>query len=117
MTRYTNVGWKRAYHQASFDPNDDQIARSTPSASVAGSFDAAATSHTQFESTMDKAGPNRKRRRKSEADSEPKVAAGSTLTANEDKTNSSATEKKRKKVLVRRSKLKAKEKTRRIKSA
>jgi hypothetical protein len=117
MTRYTNVGWKRTYHQASFDPNDDQIAPSAPSTSVPGSSDAAA----QFESIIDTpAESNRKRRRKSKADSERKVAADSTpaaIASDEDKTNSSVAEKKRTRVLAGRPKPKTKEKMRRAKSA
>jgi hypothetical protein len=119
MTRYTNVGWKRTYHQASFDPNDDQIARShgTPSTSVPGSSDAAA----QFESIIDTpAESNRKRRRKIKADLERRVAADSTpaaIASDEDKTSSSVAEKKRTRVLAGRPKPKTKEKIRRAKSA
>ena len=121
MTRYTNVGWKRTYHQANFDPNDDQIARSTPSTPVPCSSDAATTSHAQFEGTIDTpAESNRKRPRKSKGDSERKVVPDSTPAAianNDDKTSSSVAEKKRRKVLAGRPKLKTKEKTRRAKSA
>ena len=117
MTRYTNVGWKRTYHQASFDTNDDQIAPSTPSTPVPGSSDATA----QFETIIDTpAESNRKRRRKSKADSERKVKADSTpaaLASDEDKTSSSVAEKKRMKVLAGRPKPKTNEKTRRAKSA
>jgi hypothetical protein len=116
MTRYTNVGWKRTYHQASSDPNDDQIARSAPSTPVPGSSDAAA----QFESTNDTpAESNRKRRRKSKADPEREVVAESTpaaIATGEDKTSSSASEKKRTKILAGRPKPRTKEKTRRAKS-
>jgi hypothetical protein len=117
MTRYTNVGWKRTYHQASFDPNDDQIARSPPSTPVPGSSDAA----VQFKSIIDTpAESNRKRRRKSKADSERKVAADSTpaaIAGDEDKTSSSVAKEKRMKVLAGRPKPRTKEKTRRAKSA
>lgn len=118
MTRYTNVGWKRTYHQASFDLNGDQIARSTPSTPVPGSSDAAA----QFESIIDTpAEPNRKRRRKSKGDSEREVAADSTpaAIADEDKASSLVVEKKKTKIRADRPKPKpkTKEKTRRAKSA
>ena len=121
MTRYTNVGWKRAYHQASFHPNDDRIARSTSSTSVVGSSDAAATSHAQFEHTIDTPGEsNSKRRRKSKAYLERKVAADSTPAAianDGDMTSSSVAEKKRTKVLAGRPKPRTREKARRAKSA
>ena len=122
MTRYTNVGWKRAYHQASFHPNDDRTARNTPSTSVAGSSDnAAATSHAQIESITDiPAESNRKRRRKSKVESERKVAAYSTPAAianDGDKMSSSVAEKKRTKVLAGRPKPRSREKTKRARSA
>jgi len=119
MTRYTNVGWKRTYHQAGFDPNDDQIAQSTPSTPVhvPSSSDAAA----QFESIIDTpAESNLKRRRKSNAESERKVAADSApaaIASDEDKMSSSVAEKKRTKALAGRPKPKTKAKTRRAKSA
>jgi hypothetical protein len=115
MTRYTNVGWKRTYHQAGFDPNDDQIPRSTPSTPVPGSSDAAA----QFESIDTPVESNRKRRRKCKADSERMVAVDSTpaaIASDEGKTSSSVAEKKSTKVVTGRPKPKTKEKTRRAKS-
>jgi hypothetical protein len=123
MTRYTNVGWKRAYHQASFDRNNDQITRSTPSTPVPGPSDAAATSHTQSESIIQvdsPAEPKRKRRRKSKVDSEGNVAVDSTpadIANDEDKMSPLVAKKQGTKVLVGRPKLKTKEKTRRSKSA
>ncbi len=119
MTRYTNVGWKRTYHQASFDPNGDQIARNTASTSLIGS-DAAATSHAPYESSIDTpAESNRIRRKKSKVDSvdsEGKVVADSkaaTIAVDGDKTSSSVTKSKRtKKVLAAKLKLKARGKTR-----
>ena len=120
MTRYTNVGWKRTYHQANFDPNDDQIARSTPSTPVPCSSDAATTSHAQFEGIIGTpAESNRKRPRISKGDPERKVVPDFTpaaIAGNNDKTSSSVAEKKRRKVLAGRPKLKTKEKTRRAKS-
>jgi hypothetical protein len=120
MTRYTNVGWKRTYHQANSDSNDDQIARSTPSTPVPGSSDAAATSHAQFEGTIDTpAESSRKRPRRIKADSERNVAADSTpaaIASNEDETSSSVAKKKRRKVLAGRPKPKTKEQARRAKS-
>lgn len=114
MTRYTNVGWKRTYHQASSDPNDDQIPRSTLSTPVPSSSDA------QFEGIIETpAESNRERPRKVKADSERKMAVGSTpaaIASNEDKTSSSVAEKKRREVIAGRRKPKTKEKTRRAKS-
>ncbi len=124
MTRYTNVGWKRTYHQASFDPDDDQGARNTASTSVLSSSDAASTSHASYKSGIDiplVAEPNRKSRRKSKADSERRVEADSApvaIASNEEKTSSSVTKNtKTKKVLTAKLKLKGKLKTRRAKSA
>jgi hypothetical protein len=118
MTRYTNVGWKRTYHQANFDPDDNQSARNTASTSVLSSSDAAATFHASYKSGIDiplEAEPNRKGRRKSKADSERKVEADSApvaIASNKDNTTSSVTKNtKTKKGLT------AKLKTRRAKSA
>ena len=125
MTRYTNVGWKRTYFQAqaSFDPNDDQIASNTASTSVLGPpHDAAAkASPAPYESNIDTpAESNHKRRRKSKANSERGVVVDSVPAAianDADKASSSVTNsartKTRKKVLA----AKLKEKARRAKSA
>ena len=123
MTRYTNVGWKRTYFQASFDPNDDQITSNTASTSVLGpSHDAdAKASPAPYKSNIDTpTESNHKRRRKSKANSERGVAVDSVPAAianDADKASSSITNsartKTRKKVLA----AKLKEKTRRAKSA
>ena len=121
MTRYTNVGWKRTYFQATF-PNDIQIPGNTASTSAQGSLhDAAATSHDPYGSSNDTpAEPNSKRRRNSKSNSEPNVAVDSipaTVASDGEKTCPSGTRSERTKVPAGKLKSKAKEKTRRAKSA
>ena len=121
MTRYTNVGWKRTYFQATF-PNDIQIPGNTASTSAQGSLhDAAATSHDPYGSSNDTpAEPNSKRRRKSKSNSEPNMAAESipaTVTSVGDKTSPSGTRSETTKYPAGKLKPKAKEKAKRAKSA
>ena len=121
MTRYTNVGWKRTYFQATF-PNDIQIPGNTASTSAQGSLhDAAASSHDPYGSSNDTpAEPNSKRRRKSKSSSEPNAAAESiisTVASDGEKTSPSGIRSERTKVPARKLKPKAKEKARRAKSA
>ena len=118
MTRYTNVGRKRTYLQASFDPNDDQNVASTsspPSPDVTPSH----TSNGTGAARDAPAEPSRKRRRKSNRNSEENVADGSGPPAADAEggsgKNPRATKsEKAKKALA---KLKAKEKAKRVKSA
>ena len=122
MTRYTNVGWKRTYFQASSDPKDDQIASNTASTSGQGSpHDAAASSHGPYGSNNDTpAEPNRKRRRKSKSNAEPNAATESTpanIASDGDETSSLVTKSERTKVQTAKQKRNAKEKARRAKSA
>jgi hypothetical protein len=113
MTRYTNVGWKRTFYQASFDPNDDQSASNTASTSMLGPpNDTAAPSHT----IDTPAESDRKRRRKSKANSEDSIPA--TISSDGDKTSLSITKSERTKVLAAKPELKANlKKARRAKSA
>ena len=122
MTRYTNVGWKRTYFQASSDPKDDQIASNTASTSVQGSsHDLAASSHAPYGSSDDTpAESNRKRRRKSKSNAEPIAATESTpaaIASDGDMTSSLVTKSERTKVQTAKLKRSAKEKARRAKSA
>ena len=122
MTRYTDVGWKRTYFQASFDPNDDQIASHTASTSVLASpHDADAKAPAPNGSNIDTpTEPNHKRRRKSEPDSERGLAVDSVpaAVANDgDKMSSSVTDSARPKARTKVLAAKLKEKARRAKSA
>lgn len=116
MTRYTNVGRKRTYLQASFNPNDDQIASNVASTSSSRSPDAA---HTLHESSVDAhAESRRKRPRKSKEISEEKSAAEpgpATADGDGSRNNSQVTKSERKKKAL--AKLKAKAKAKRTKSA
>jgi len=116
MTRYTNVGRKRTYLQASFDPNDDQIASNGASASSSRSPDATRTLH---ESSVDAPTESRRKRpRKSKENSEEKAAAEPGPAAADgdgSRKNSQVTKSERKKKAL--AKLKAKEKAKRSKSA
>jgi hypothetical protein len=121
MTRYTNVGWKRTYFQATF-PNDIQIPGNTASTSAQGSpHDAAASSHAPYGSSNDTpAEPNSKRRRKSKSNSEPDMAADSipsTVTNDRDQMSPSGTKSESTKVPAGKLRPKDKEKARKAKSA
>lgn len=116
MTRYTNVGRKRTYLQASFDPNDNQVALNAPSTSALGSHDASRSLH---ESNAD-APPesSRKRRRKSKENFEKSIAESApaaVAAGDSEKSNSPVTKsEKTKKALT---KLKAKERAKRLKKS
>ena len=117
MTRYTNVGRKRTYLQASFDPDDDQIASNVASTSSLRSPD---TTRTLHESSIDVPAiePSRKRPRKSNANSKEDAAAESeptTVTGDGNKESSQVIKSERTKKAL--AKLKAKEKAKRVKSA
>jgi zinc finger CCHC domain-containing protein 9 len=120
MTRYTNVGRKRTYVQASFDPNDDQTTTNAAASTSALDSLALDVSCASYESSVN-APPesNHKRRRKSEENSGEKVAAepapAGTVAGGENKKNSQVTKTERKKKALAR--LKAKEKAKRAKSA
>jgi len=116
MTRYTNVGRKRTYVQASFDPGDDQITSNLASTSALNSLD---TSRTTHETSIDAAPePSRKRSRKSKDRSGEKQTAESVsavVISAGDKKNPPVTKSERAKKAL--AKLKAKEKAKRAKSA
>ena len=116
MTRYTNVGRKRTYLQASFDPGDDQIASNVASTSSLRSPD---TTRTLHENSVDvPIEPSRKRPRKSNANSKEEAAAESgptTVTGDGNKESPQVIKSERTKKAL--AKLKAKEKAKRVKSA
>jgi hypothetical protein len=116
MTRYTNLGKKRTYLQASFDPNDDQIASNVASTSSPRSPDATRTLH---ENSVDApAESHRKRPRMSKEKSEEKAAAEpgpGAADGDGSRKNSQATKSERKRKAL--AKLKEKEKAKRTKSA
>ncbi|KAI0305620.1 hypothetical protein B0F90DRAFT_1699495 [Multifurca ochricompacta] len=77
MTRYTNIGRKRTYLQASFDPNNEELSTKDPLTPVSGILN---PSRAQQESNVSElARSSRKRRRKSKGSSEtaeePSLAA------------------------------------------
>jgi hypothetical protein len=112
MTRYTNIGRKRTYIQATFDPKNDHQASTT----IAASTPVLDTSDLQHEGSVDTpVESNRpKRRRKSDGNSD--VARSTTAIAASDgeKKKSVVKSEKTKKALA---KLKAKEKAKRAKCA
>jgi hypothetical protein len=115
MTRYTNIGRKRTYLQASFDPENDQI--TTTNAASPPPLSTPDSSPFQHEASVDAAlvkSGSRKRRRKSKGDSEEKRVAESTLVIapHDGEQKAVVKSQKTKKALA---KLKAKEKARRIK--
>src|SRR5579863_7483473 len=117
MTRYTNVGRKRTYLQASFDPNDDQITSNVASTSSPRAPDA---THESIVDTP--AEPKRKRPRKSKESSEEKVTAepGSAAVAGDGSGKNSQnikSERKKKALAKLKAKEKAKERAKRAKSA
>jgi hypothetical protein len=119
MTRYTNVGKKRTYLQASFDPNNDQIASNVASTSSLRS-DATCTLH---ESSADPpAESRRKRPRKSKESSEEKIGAEpgpASVDGDGSRKNLQVTKSERKKKALAKlkAKEKAKERAKRAKSA
>ncbi|KAI0256065.1 hypothetical protein BJV78DRAFT_436283 [Lactifluus subvellereus] len=117
MTRYTNIGRKRTYIQASFDPKNDQV--TTTNAASTSAPGTPGTSQTHHEGSVDTPvkSSSRKRRRKSKGDSEETTAAESTpaIAANDgEKNKSMAKSEKTRKALAR---LKAKERAKRDKCA
>jgi zinc finger CCHC domain-containing protein 9 len=120
MTRYTNVGRKRTYLQANFDPNDDQIASNVTSTSSLRPPNATFTLH---ESIADPpAESRRKRPRKSkESSEETKAAEPGPASVDGDGSRKnlqvSKSERKKKSLAKLKAKEKAKERAKRAKSA
>lgn len=116
MTRYTNIGRKRTYINASFDPKNDQAV--TTNAASTSAPGPAGTSQIQHEGSVDAPveSSSRKRRRKSKGNSEEKTTAESTpaIAANDGEKKSVVKSEKTRKALA---KLKAKERAKRGKCA
>jgi hypothetical protein len=116
MTRYTNIGWKKTYIQASFDPKNDQV--STTSSASTPALGTPNASQTQHEGGVDAPvkSSSRNRHRKSKGDSEERTVAESlpAIAASDREKKSVVKSEKTKKALA---KLKAKERAKRAKCA